>query len=44
MLKLSARKEWLAEMNMGNLTLVYGAVAVLSILLLVGYLLWEKKR
>lgn len=31
-------------MNMGNLTLVYGAVAVLSILLLVGYLLWEKKR
>ena len=31
-------------MNMGNLTLVYGAVAVLSILLLIGYLLWEKKR
>ena len=31
-------------MYMGNLTLVYGAVAVLSILLLIGYLLWEKKR
>ncbi len=31
-------------MHAGNLTMVYGAVAVLSILLLMGYLLWEKKK
>ena len=28
----------------GNMALVYGAVAVMSILLLIGYLLWEKKK
>ena len=28
----------------GNMALVYGAVAVMSVLLLVCYLLWEKKR
>ena len=31
-------------MNMGNLTMVYGAVAVLSVLLLIGYLLIEKQK
>ena len=31
-------------MNTGNMTMVYGAVAVLSILLLLGYLLWEKNK
>ena len=31
-------------MNAGNLTMVYGAVAVLSVLLLFGYLLWEKNK
>ncbi len=31
-------------MKFGNLTMVYGAVAVLSILILVGYLLREKKK
>ena len=31
-------------MNTGNLTMVYGAVAVLSVLLLFGYLLWEKNK
>ena len=28
----------------GNMAIVYGAVAVMSVLLLVGYLLWEKKK
>ena len=28
----------------GNMTFVYGAVAMLSVLLLIGYLLWEKKK
>ena len=28
----------------GNMALVYGAVAVMSVLLLVSYLLWEKKK
>lgn len=28
----------------GNMALVYGAVAVMSVLLLMGYLLWEKKK
>ena len=28
----------------GNMALVYGAVAVMSVLLLVGYLLWEKRK
>ncbi len=28
----------------GNMALVYGAVAVMSILLLISYLLWEKKK
>ncbi len=28
----------------GNLTFVYGAVAILSVLILIGYLLWEKKK
>ena len=28
----------------GNMTFVYGAVALLSVLLLIGYLLWEKKK
>ena len=31
-------------MKTGNMTYVYGAVAVLSVLLLGGYLLWEKKK
>ena len=31
-------------MNAGNLTMVYGAVAALSILILIGYLLWEKEK
>lgn len=31
-------------MKAGNMTYVYGAVAVLSVLLLFGYLLWEKKK
>ena len=31
-------------MNTGNMTMVYGAVAVLSVLLLIGYLLIEKKK
>ena len=31
-------------MNTGNMTLVYGAVAVLSVMLLIGYLLLEKKK
>ena len=31
-------------MNAGNMTMVYSAVAVLSVLLLVGYLLIEKKK
>ena len=28
----------------GNIAIVYGAIAVLSLLLLIGYLLWEKKK
>ena len=28
----------------GNMALMYGAVAVMSVLLLVCYLLWEKKK
>ena len=31
-------------MHTGNMTMVYGAVAVLSVLLLIGYLLLEKKK
>ena len=31
-------------MNTGNMTMVYGAVAVLSVLLLLGYLIWEKNK
>lgn len=31
-------------MTAGNMTMVYGAVSVLSVLLLLGYLLWEKKK
>ena len=31
-------------MNAGNLTVVYGAIAVLSVMLLLGYLLWEKHK
>ena len=31
-------------MNTGNMTMAYGAVAVLSVLLLIGYLLIEKKK
>ena len=31
-------------MNTGNMTMVYGAVAVLSVLLMIGYLLIEKKK
>ena len=31
-------------MNLGNMTMVYGAVAMLSALLLVGYLLIEKRK
>ena len=31
-------------MKNGDLTIVYGAIAVLSVLLLAAYLLWEKKR
>ena len=31
-------------MHTGNMTMVYGAVAVLSVLLLIGYLLIEKKK
>ena len=31
-------------MNAGNMTMVYGAVAVLSVLLLIGYFLIEKKK
>ena len=31
-------------MKTGNLTIVYGAVAVLSVFLLAAYFLWEKKR
>lgn len=31
-------------MNTGNLTMVYGAVAVLSVLLMIGYLLFERKK
>ena len=33
-----------SSMNTGNMTMVYGAVAVLSVLLLIGYLLIEKKK
>ena len=28
----------------GNLTFVYGAVAILSVMLVICYLLWEKKK
>ena len=28
----------------GNMAMVYSAIAVLSLLLLIGYLLWEKKK
>ena len=28
----------------GNMAIVYSSVAVLSVLLLIGYLLWEKKK
>lgn len=31
-------------MNTGNMTMVYGAVAMLSVLLMIGYLLIEKKK
>ena len=31
-------------MHTGNMTMVYGAVAVLSVLILLGYLLWEKNK
>lgn len=31
-------------MKTGNMTFVYGALAVLSVLLLLSYLLWEKKK
>lgn len=31
-------------MGNGNLCMVYGAVAVLSVLLLIGYALWNKKE
>ena len=31
-------------MKTGDLTIFYGAVAVLSVLLLAAYVLWEKKR
>ena len=31
-------------MENGNLSMVYGAVAVLSVLLLIGYALWNKKE
>lgn len=31
-------------MNAGNMTIIYGALAVLSVLLLIGYLFWEKKK
>ena len=31
-------------METGNLTFVYGALAVLSVLLLISYLLWEQKK
>lgn len=31
-------------MKNGNMALVYSAIAVLSVLLLLGYLLWEKKK
>lgn len=31
-------------MKAGNMTYVYGAVSVLSVLLLIGYLLWERKK
>lgn len=31
-------------MKAGNMTFVYGALAVLSVLLLISYLLWEKKK
>ena len=31
-------------MNTGNMTMVYGAVAVLSVMILIGYLLLEKKK
>lgn len=31
-------------MKTGNLTMVYGVVAMLSVLLLIAYLLWEKKK
>ena len=31
-------------MNTGNMTMVYGTVAMLSVLFLVGYLLLEKKK
>lgn len=32
------------ETKTGNMALVYGAVALLAVLLLLGYLLWEKKK
>ena len=28
----------------GNMAIVYSAIALLSVLLLIGYLLWEKKK
>lgn len=31
-------------MNAGDLTMVYGCIAMLSVLLLLAYLLWEKKK
>ena len=34
----------MSSMKNGNMTYVYGAVAVLSVLLLIGYILWEKKK
>jgi len=31
-------------MGNGNMTMVYGSIAMLSVLILLGYLLWEKKK
>ena len=42
-LQLSEKGD-MSQMNPGNMTMVYCAIAILSILLLIGYLLIEKKK
>ena len=42
--RTSKKRKRVSRLKTGNMTYVYGAVAVLSVLLLLGYLLWEKKK